>query len=203
MKIFKNLTVIIVLLTVGLVSYKSDPVQALRQLFVAEDLMVSSYQQTVTYSAVDPSEVLEGKPARIEVPSLGIDNLIENGVYDSKTHSWNLSQVNAHHAESSAMANVKGGNTFIYGHNNWNIFGKLSRISPGEQVIIETVNNLKFYYQLVAISEVKPDDVQSVDYSGPPILTIQTCSGNWNEKRQMFRFKLLRVEEPAMGVGRQ
>jgi|GEM_PF-450567 len=147
--------------------------------------------------ALSPQDKLRGIPARIMVPTLGINVGIENGIYSAANHSWNLSNYNAHYAEKSAPANVRGGNTFIYGHNSRNIFGLLPSINIGDQAIVVTAENLKFYYQLEEISEVQPDDVAVLNYSGEPILTVQTCSGNWNEKRQMFRFKLMRVEVPA------
>ena len=148
-------------------------------------------------SSVSMRDQISGKPTRILVPALQIDNQVENGVYDGASHTWNLSNNNAHHAETSAPANAEGGNTFIYGHNSRQIFVRLPTLPIGGQAILETASSTKFYYQLESISEVQPSDVAVLDYSGPPILTIQTCSGNWNEKRQMFRFKLLHVEIPA------
>lgn len=142
-----------------------------------------------------PLDLLRGVPTKIMIPTLGINVGIEKGIYDPASHSWNLSNYNAHFAEKSAPANVRGGNTFIYGHNSRNIFGPLPNMHIGDEAIIETAEKLHFYYRLEEISEVQPADVRVLNYSGKPILTVQTCSGNWNEKRQMFRFTLMRVED--------
>lgn len=136
------------------------------------------------------------KPAIIAVPALNIKKQLEDGVYDPASHTWNLSNTNAHYATMSAPANLKGGNTLVYGHNSRSIFGKLPNLPLGGGATIETEHGLRFHYQLESVVEVQPEDVAILDHHGMPILTIQTCSGNWNEKRQMFRFTLLRLEIP-------
>lgn len=156
----------------------------------------------VVHRKASPIEVksyenLSGKPTQVVIPELGIRKIVENGVYNSANHTWNLSSVNAHHAQNSAPANIHGGNTFIYGHNSRSIFGKLSNLQTGSIVILQTAQNLQFSYGLESVTTVQPDDVEVLTYSGPPILTIQTCSGNWNEKRTMYRFRFLHVEIPA------
>lgn len=135
-----------------------------------------------------------GRPAVVIIPSLGLLVSLEAGIYNPETHSWNLSTVNGQYAKASAQPNLYGGNTVLYGHNSRRIFGRLPQLAPGAQVILETDNHLKFYYQLSGVEEVQPTDVSVLNYRGTPILTIQTCSGNWNERRQMFRFSLQRLE---------
>ena len=161
---------------------------------LAADSTIVVHQPIKTAAPVSPLNTIVGTPDRIIIPALSIDNRTEAGVYNPTNHSWNLSTVNAQYAQISAQANLRGGNTFIYGHNSRRIFARLPNVKKGDVAIIETKNNLKFFYGFSSMSEVGPDDVEALDYNGAPILTVQTCSGNWNEKRQVFRFDLLRAE---------
>ncbi len=58
---------------------------------------------------------------------------------------------------------------------------------------IYTSNGLRFDYQFIAYKDVKPEDVSVFNYSGKPIVTLQTCSGIWNEQRRMFEFNFTGV----------
>lgn len=138
-----------------------------------------------------------GSPSRITIPDLNINLPIINGAYNTAEHSWSLDFKNAHFADISQLPNTSGGSTFLYGHNTAAIFGRLNELRPSQTVTIETNNGIVFLYTLESVSETAPDDVSFVTYQGPPLLIMQTCSGNWNERRQLFRFKLLRAEIPA------
>jgi LPXTG-site transpeptidase (sortase) family protein len=145
----------------------------------------------VAQSAVsDNPEVIKGTPNHIAVSSLGIDVSVANGYYDSKTAQWTLSEDSAFYATPTNLINSDGGNTLIYGHNSEKIFGKLLKIQTGSEVTVTTNNGYLFTYQYVNTEAVKPTDIHALEYSGKPRLTLQTCSGAWNQTRQMFYFEL-------------
>lgn len=164
---------------------------------LAADATLAPVAVPQTVTQVSSIDSLSGVPVHIEIPAVGIANDLETGLYNSRNHTWNLSFVNAHYAGISAPANMRGGNTFIYGHNTTRIFKNLPKVQKGQQAIVKTTNGLTFYYQFESVSEIQPDNVEALNYTGKPILTVQTCSGNWDEKRQVFRFSLLRVEIPS------
>ena len=93
------------------------------------------------------------------------------------------------------LPNNHDGNTFIYGHNNKYVFGRIKSLQPGQKAIVYTANNYMFTYSYLSNVVVEPGDTSVFDYTGPPILTIQTCSGNWNEKRQMYTFKFQNINK--------
>ncbi|MBI2009014.1 sortase [Candidatus Saccharibacteria bacterium] len=134
-------------------------------------------------------KIMAGLPARIVLPDLGIDLPIDPGFYNPADKSWTLSGYRTHYAMVTTLPNNHDGNTFIYGHNNKYVFGPVKSIQPGQKALVYTQNNYIFTYSYVSTVGVEPDDTSVFDYSGPPILTIQTCSGNWNEVRQMYTFK--------------
>jgi LPXTG-site transpeptidase (sortase) family protein len=138
----------------------------------------------------DAPEVVKGSPRRISVPSLGIEVSVADGSYDAKTGQWTLSEDSAFYATPTNLINSDNGNTLIYGHNSQKIFGKLSHIQAGSKVTVTTDNGYEFTYQYTSNEAVKPTDVYALEYHGKPRLTLQTCSGVWNQTRQMFYFEL-------------
>jgi LPXTG-site transpeptidase (sortase) family protein len=136
--------------------------------------------------AEEPSKpILTGKPVRIVIPDVEIDLPIDEGRY---------SGYHAQYAMLTPLANNDNGNTFIYGHNNKYVFGPLKRINPGAIAKVYTDNNRVFSYTFQSTYAVTPDNTSILYYQGPSMLTVQTCSGAWNEQRQMYVFKFDKVE---------
>jgi LPXTG-site transpeptidase (sortase) family protein len=100
----------------------------------------------------------------------------------------------AQYAMMTPLANDNQGNTFIYGHNNKYVFGPLKKINQGSIAKVYTDSGKVFYYWYQSTYAVTPDNTSVLDYQGPSILTIQTCSGSWNEQRQMYVFTFDKVE---------
>lgn len=153
--------------------------------------------QPVTVQQQDLTEAISGVPVRIVVPSLAMDIVIQPGEYDKATDSWTLSGFNAHFATMTVPANNQQGNTFIYGHNNKHVFGPLKQLQPGAEVILIAASGNQFTYSFEAARTVIPEDVTLFNYQGPPILTVQTCTGAWHEKRELYQFKFKDVVESS------
>lgn len=154
---------------------------------------MSASEQTdtvINVSKLSKPGVTKGTPRHIIVPSLGIDTEVADGTYNPKTGDWTITEDAAYFAVASDPANSESGNTFIYGHNSQKIFGKLMNIQENAEVIITTDNGYEFSYIFIRADAVKPTDVHSLLYDGKPRLTLQTCSGFWNQNRQMFYFEL-------------
>ena len=159
------------------------------------------FQAVVAAQAATPPEqpvvekkITSGKPVRIVIPSLALDVPIDDGTYNPANGSWTLSDYRAQYATPTPPVNDAGGNTLIYGHNNRRVFGRLKELLPSQTVQVYTDNNHIFTYRYETSEKVRPDNVALFQYQGPPLLTIQTCSGNWNELRQLSYFKLVSVE---------
>lgn len=133
-------------------------------------------------------QTISGIPTKIELPSVGIYLSVLPGYYDSKTKTWTLSLTNAHYAAVSAPANNQSGLTFIYGHNRSGVFSNLAKINPGDQAKITTDNQHVFIYTYRSNTTVAPTDTSLFNYSGKPILVVQTCSGEFFQNRQLFVF---------------
>ena len=149
--------------------------------------------------AIHPAEptvpLIEGTPTRIVIPSRYVDLPLIPGTYDKATDSWTLSGYEAQFATASTPANNTGGETFVYGHNNDYVFGALRHAAPvvGAEALIYTSNGHEFAYTFEKTWSVGPYDVSTINYQGPPVLLIQTCTGSFNELRTMYLFKFEKV----------
>jgi LPXTG-site transpeptidase (sortase) family protein len=139
--------------------------------------------------------VLSGKPLRLEIPAIILNRELLDGIYTPEDGSWTLTPRGIHYAIGSALANNQSGSTFIYGHNNRHVFGPLPKLNVGEEAIVTTDNNLVFTYRYTARETLKPDNTSPLSYTGSPRLTLQTCSGNWYQNRELFYFELTKVSD--------
>lgn len=143
--------------------------------------------------------IVSGKPVRIIIPSANIDLQVDDGIYDSSTQSWTLSETKAQFATMSAWANDYAGTTFIYGHGTDSVFGRIGTSHPpiGASAQIFTDNGHVFSYTLSDVQDFTPTDtsILSDTASGAPRLVVQTCTGIFSEWRTMFIFSFQKVEK--------
>ncbi len=137
--------------------------------------------------------IISGTPSHIDIPGADISVDIEPGYYNKSSQTWTLSLTKAEYATVTPRANNGGGNTFIYGHNRWAVFYKLLKVQPGDEAIVTTTNNHTFVYKLAGRHDTSPNDTSLFRYQGPPILTLQTCSGLWYQNRSLFVFNLVKA----------
>ncbi len=143
---------------------------------------------------------ISGKPIRLIIDQsdngLHIDLPVKDGVYDAATNSWTLGYGAAYFALSSMPANDTAGVTFIYGHNEKEIFSYISALhqNVGAYALVYTDTGKVFRYLYQDGADVDPGDTSVFRIDGPPTLIIQTCSGSWFELRHMYRFSFERIE---------
>lgn len=94
------------------------------------------------------------------------------------------------------------GNTVIYGH-RWypgdnpffTIFNDLDKLKIGDTATI-FYNNEKFTYQVIEGKVVEPNQVEILEQTEAPILTIYTCTPRYTaEKRLVYIFRLIKWEK--------
>lgn len=171
-------------------------------LLLSSQHLIQSWQQRNSQPFFTPpahstvslkKPTISGVPAHIDIPGVNISDDIEPGYYDKASQTWSLSLTKAEYATVTPEPNNGNGNTFIYGHNRWAVFYKLLKVQVGDEAIITTTNNHKFIYKMVSQRDTKPTDTSLFTYQGPPILTLQTCSGLWYQNRTLFVFNLVQV----------
>lgn len=141
--------------------------------------------------------VLSGKPVRLVVSDAGIDLPVDEGYYDQATDSWTLSDTRLQHAAITVPANNQAGNTLIYGHGTDQVLAPLSNSPPsvGAVAQVYTDNGRVFTYTFRSSHNYTPNDTSIFSYSGPPILTVQTCTGPASEWRTMYTFDFKEVTQ--------
>lgn len=137
---------------------------------------------------------IEGKPATIEVVSVGINLPIVDGYYDYTRASWTLTLDKAQFGVMTALANNQSGNTYIYGHNRKGVFMSLPGVKVGDIAKVTTENNKVFTYRFREAVTTTPSDASLLAYDGSPILSLQTCTGFRYKDRTLFIFDFEKVE---------
>jgi len=140
-------------------------------------------------------KLVSGLPVRIVIPGSSwqgqvVDLPVDKGSYDASSGEWTLSGYHAQFMTISSLANNLSGQTFIYGHNNDYVFGALRHVTPapGAQALLYTDNGHIFSYKFENVTDVAPDATTVLDYHGPPVLTVQTCTGSFNQVRTLYTF---------------
>ena len=170
---------------VGLIAYVPRPVSA-RAPVIA----------TAPPEATRPAfVVVSGQPTRLVIADAGIDLPIDEGYYDPSSDSWTLSETRLQHAMMTMPANNHSGNTFIYGHGTDHVLAPLDKrpLAAGATAEIHTDNGHVFTYAFESSHNFTPEDTNIFTYSGPPILTVQTCTGSASEWRTMYTFSFQKV----------
>jgi LPXTG-site transpeptidase (sortase) family protein len=139
--------------------------------------------------------LVAGHPSSISIPSIGINIPVIDGFYNTKTRDWTLSLDKAQFAATTAQPNNKQGNTFIYGHYRVGVFYTLPHIQTGDEATVTTDNGYVFTYKFYQTYPTQPTDTSVLHYQGPPMLTLQTCSGSFYQNRQMYLFSLVKYEK--------
>lgn len=138
--------------------------------------------------ASQPALVRTALPVSMSVPAVGVLVDVEPGTYNRVDQTWSLSDTKASFATVTSVPNAQSGNTFIYGHNRANIFAKLNNAKSGDKAYVTAADGVVFVYSLTSTRDAQPTDVSLFEYDGTPILTLQTCSGFWDQYRRLFTF---------------
>jgi LPXTG-site transpeptidase (sortase) family protein len=184
----KPVRLLLVLATVNVAA-----IVAVMEIVIPPQAASLDMQELTVQQPVESQQLKSGKPEKLVIDSVGINIEVLDGEYDPATHKWSLAKDKAHYALMTPLANNQAGNTFIYGHNNKKVFTRLEGAKVGDVARIHTANGV-FAYKLRSIKEVSPDDTSIFEYRGSSILTIQTCSGSWYEKRKLFTFDYMSYE---------
>lgn len=137
--------------------------------------------------AVLAVQTVKGSPELLSIPSLGLNLNVIPGTED-KNGNWTLTWDKVQYATVSTEPNNSGGDTLIYGHESKGVFLTLFLLKKGDTASVQTDNGYIFHYKYEGTYAVNPHDVSIFDYQGPPILTLQTCSGVFFQNRQMYQF---------------
>lgn len=157
----------------------------------AEDEATST---TAPAHPVDPGEVL----ARIEIPRIGVDKLVVQGVTTSA-----LRKGPGHYPTTALPGHL--GNAAIAGHRTTYgaPFADIDKLAPGDDIIVSTAEGRFTYRVLPAPTNaasghfiVKPSDVWVLDNSSDARLTLTACHPKYSAKQRIIVVAKL-LEQPV------
>jgi sortase A len=103
-------------------------------------------------------------------------------VEDGDSVTWDIPKFVAGHAESTAGAGQVG-NAVVLGHlisrTLGNVFENLDRTRPGDVLHVRS-GAQEFNYTVVDVRNVDRLDVDVLDPTSTPTITLITCAGVWN-----------------------
>ena len=145
--------------------------------------------------AVNQEVKTYGTPVSISIPSVDISDNVIPGVYNTSTREWTLTLDKAQFATISTLPNPTAGDTYIYGHYRPEVFAYLHVIKPGALATVNTNKGYQFTYRFDTSRVTSPSDTSVFNYSGPAIMTLQTCTGAFFQNRQLFTFNYVSYQK--------
>lgn len=128
------------------------------------------------------------KPISISLPDLNIDlPIIEAEI---KNNSWPTTDKGVSYLITSTEPGQVG-NSIFYGHNWENILGRLSKVKPGQNIIVNLENGKNLTFKIDTVSIVSPNQTNVLDESADKRITVYTCTGFLDTKRLVAVAKLV------------
>jgi sortase A len=132
--------------------------------------------------------ISEGDPlARIEIPSIGVDDIVVAGVSVA-----DLRRGPGHFPETPLPGQL--GNSAIAGHRTTygQPFRNVDDLEPGDEIVLTTVAG-RFVYDVTGSEVVSPDDYEVVLTTDPTIatITLTSCHPVWSARQRIVVYGLL------------
>ena len=119
-------------------------------------------------------------PILLKIPELDIELPVIPA--EIKKNKWGTTTIGVSWLIASSIPGEKG-NSIFYGH-NWNrLLGNLENVKTGYTVEILYKNSVKRYFKIKNIEIVNPDQVEVLNNTQQPRLTVYTCTGFMDQKR--------------------
>jgi sortase A len=142
--------------------------------------------------------------ARLEIPAIGVDDIIVAGVQTS-----DLKKGPGHFPETPLPGQL--GNAAIAGHRTTygQPFHNVDNLEPGDEIIVTTLTG-RYVYLVSGQEIVSPSDYQVVTTVDPTVanLTLTSCHPKWTARERIIIYSELdlersdRVGEPVLNYGR-
>jgi sortase A len=125
------------------------------------------------------------QPSRLLIPALTLDTPVQEVFIVEGV--WEVAEYAAGYLHGTALpgdtSNDDGSNTVLAGHAGLRgaVFGGLSALSAGDDVYLDA-GGWRYHYRVRDIKSVWPSQVEVLDPTSTPVLTLLTCT-NWDTQR--------------------
>lgn len=118
--------------------------------------------------------VEQNAPKTLYIPKIGKVLAISPGqVVDNR---WVISETGVSYLTTTPLPGSSG-NSVLYGHNKWDILGRLVDLKPGDIIYVVSQKGDIAKYTVFETKEVTPNQVEILNNTSDSRLTIYTCTG--------------------------
>ena len=142
-------------------------------------------------------KAITGIPAQLDIDAIGMDLAVKNGEYNETTRQWTLGDDAAFYAAPTSPLSSAPANTLIYGHNTSMVFSSLFSLQKGNKAVVKADNGYEFIYTFSHSKTIEPTDTSVLMTGSASQLTLQTCTGWFDQYRQVFVFYLQEYRKSA------
>jgi len=124
-------------------------------------------------------------PVRVVIPRIDLDSPIDQVGTEWKeaVYQWVVPDYNVGHpSEGTHPGQV--GNSVMWGHlstpveRKGSVFRRLPEVDPGDDVVVDT-SRFRYLYRVSQVKVVTPEQVNVMETSPDPVLTLITCVPEW------------------------
>lgn len=151
-------------------------------LVFAYFIYLRNFSNPLTFKSI-PQIVNEGTsiiPKSMEIPSINARLQIFPALVHEKR--WDTTNVGVSYLTTTPLPGQKG-NSVIYGHNWKSILGDLTKVKPGQMIIIIMHDGVKKEFRVEYTATVEPSQTYVIDNTKDTRITIYTCTGFLDSKR--------------------
>jgi sortase A len=148
-----------------------------------QTLLAAPRSPSVEEVASIPSAESSSPITRLVIPSIGLDTQVVPAplVDHDGSRTWDVPKFVGGHAEGTAGAG-ESGNAVVMGHVTsltlGHVFEHLNEVAVGDRVTVYS-DDRSFVYDVTGANDVDRTDVDVLDPTPTPTLTLITCSGLW------------------------
>ena len=164
--------------------YTSRQQGSLRSEF-NDKLKAATAAPSTTSTTVNPANLPPPLPsgesvATIRIPKIGVDKTVVQGVGLA-----DLRKAPGHYPETPMPG--EQGNAAIAGHRTTYgaPFNRLDELAPGDQILVTTLKG-SFAYTVTGSKVVKPSQVEVLNATPTPTLTLTTCNPKYSAKERLI-----------------
>lgn len=125
-------------------------------------------------------EITSLMPLKIYIPKISkVLDVSEGQIEDNR---WTVSPNGVSYLTSSSLPGTFG-NSVIYGHNKKEILGNLPKVESGDTIYVVVANGNIVKYNVFETKQISKKQVEILNQSPDPRLTVYTCSGFLDQSR--------------------
>ena len=163
--------------------YTSRQQDSLRSQF-KQKAHVEQPASSTTSTTIDPRHLPPAPPtgdavANIRIPKIGVDKYVVQGVGET-----DLRKGPGHYPQTPMPG--EQGNAAIAGHRTTYgaPFNRLDELAPGDDILVTTLKG-SFTYRVATTHVIKPDQVEVLDPTPMPTLTLTTCNPKYSASQRL------------------